>query len=130
MHRYKAGRRRGAMINGCLLLVAVLAVVVTLAGKFAGYPPFHVAVATITVMFALILARTPDTRWQVEALAAVGAPAIMSVIYAYTVQPDVEALSGTSGCLYVGGAVVFVLTCIVRARRGGDPSSIEAEGEN
>lgn len=119
------------MINGCLLLVTVMAIVTTLAGKFAGFPPFHVLIATITIMFALVLARSPDTRWQVEALAAVGAPALASAVLGYTVVPDVEGLKGISALLYLAGTVVFVLSCGVRgalARRDGGQTS-EEEGE-
>lgn len=114
-------RPRGAMVHGCLILIATAALISPFAVKLAGYPPFHVVVATVTLMFALVLSRTPDTRWQVGALAAIGAPAVLSLIYGYGCRPDFDTLSGTSALFYVLGAGTFVLTCVVRAVRAPDP---------
>jgi hypothetical protein len=134
MDKYRVRRslsRRGAMINGCLLLIAAMAIITTVASKgFAGYPPFHVIVATMAILFALVLARTPGTRWQVEALAAIGAPALASVVYAYAERPEANALAGTSGLLYVAGTAVYVVSCIVRTVRNRDAGDgREDEGE-
>lgn len=117
------------MLNGCMLLVAAMAIVSTLAGKFAGLPPFHVLIATVAIMFALLLARTPDTRWQVEALAAIGVPALVSVVYAYTCQPSEDQLKGTSALFYVLGTAGYVLTCILRTARHRDDTAESTKGE-
>ena len=118
------------MINGCLLLVAVMALVATLAGKFAMLPPFHVLIATVAVMFALVLARSPDTRWQVEALAAVGGPALASAAYGYLARPEPDVLSGTSALLYVAGTAGYVLLCVVRGARGRSEGLESTEEES
>lgn len=107
------------MINGCMLLVAVAMIVSTLGMHLAGHPPFHAAVATVAMLSALILARSPDTGWQVQALAAIGAPALISTAIGCFGHPDAESLKGTSALLYVGGTAIYVLSCIVRAVRGG-----------
>ena len=109
------------MINGCMVLVGAMMLIIPAASAFAGLPPFHVLVGTVTISLALILSRSPDTRWQVEALAAIGAPALASAAYGYLSHPDADLLKGTSGLLYIGGTVIYVLTCLVRGVRRSEP---------
>lgn len=129
------------MINGCLVLVAAMAIITTLAGKFAGLPPFHVVVATVTLMFALMLARTApsgttaekprDYRWQIDALAAIGAPALLSAVLGYGMHMEGDALSGTSVYLYLAGTAVYLIVCFVRYKRDeGDPTKLDNQGED
>lgn len=127
--RCRARCAGGAMINGCVLLVAVAMIVSTLGMHFAGHPPFHVAIATATITFALILARAPDSGWQVQALAAIGAPALISATIGYVSRPDFDSLKGTSALLYVSGTALYVLSCIIRGARGEaiDHSSTEED---
>lgn len=127
-HIPRCRARGGAMINGCLVLVASMAIVTTLAGKFAGAPPFHVVVATVTLMVACLLWRTSDTpevggarpyHWQMEALACIGAPAALSAMAGYLWRLEGDILSGTSVYLYIAGTAVYIVTCIIRYSRGG-----------
>lgn len=116
------------MINGCLVLVGALMLINAAAFAFAGFPPFHVLVATVTISLALVLSRSTDTRWQVGALAAIGGPAAASAAYGYLSQPDADLLKGTSGLLYVSGAAIYALACIVHgARRSETPQSTEED---